>query len=105
MLDRTLDTTKAVAAEVRRAAEDLAVVATVLEQELPEEVQVGDVALAIAHADELEKQLEASAAKLLEANDALEREIEKRTEITKQRDESETRVAQLIKEVDDARGS
>lgn len=105
MLDRTLHTTKAVAAEVRRAAEDLAVVATVLEQELPEEVQVGDVALAIAHADELEKKLEASATKLVEANEALSHEIEKRVEVTKQRDESEARVAELTKEVDDSRAS
>ncbi|MGJ7578805.1 hypothetical protein ACSFA3_01335 [Variovorax sp. RHLX14] len=105
MLARTLDTTKAVAVEVRRAAEDLAVVATVLEQELPEEVQVGDVALAIAHADELEQKLSASAAKLVEANEALAHEIEKRVEVTRQRDESEARVAELTKEVDDSRAS
>ena len=105
MLDRTLDKTKAVAEEVQRAAEDLAVVGTVLEQELPAEVQVGDVALALAHAEELEQKLAASAEKLAEANLALEREIEKRTAVTKQRDESEARVEQLTKEADRSRAS
>ncbi len=105
MLDRTLDKTKAVAVEVQRASEDLAVVGTVLEQELPAEVQVGDVALALAHAEELERKLAASAEKLAEANEALAREIEKRAEVTKQRDESEARVEQLTREADRSRTS
>ena len=103
MLDRTLDKTKAVAAEVQRASEDLAIVGTVLEQKLPEDVQVGDVALAIAHAEELETQLAASAKKLQEANEALEHEITLRKQVTKERDASQAQVAELTKHADAAR--
>ncbi|MBT2324263.1 hypothetical protein J7E62_18085 [Variovorax paradoxus] len=81
-LDRTLDKTEAVAAEVQRASDDLAVINTVLEQELPEDVQVGDVAQAIEHTGQLEKRLAESAETLAEVNAALAQEIEKRKEAT-----------------------
>jgi hypothetical protein len=77
-LDQALDKTEAVAAEVQRASDDLAVINTVLEQELPEEVQVGDVAQAIEHTGQLEKRLAESAETLAEVNAALAEEIEKR---------------------------
>ncbi|MBB1602416.1 hypothetical protein [Variovorax sp. UMC13] len=77
-LDRTLKKNQAIAAEVQSASEDLAVVATVLEQELPDHVQVGDVAQAIEHANQLEKQLAQSAQELTKVNEALAKEVEKR---------------------------
>lgn len=77
-LDRTLKKNQAIAAEVQSASEDLAVVATVLEQELPDHVQVGDVAQAIEHANQLEKQLAQSAQALAKVNEALAHEVEKR---------------------------
>ncbi|WP_219217451.1 hypothetical protein [Variovorax boronicumulans] len=77
-LGRTLEKNQAIAAEVQSASEDLAVVATVLEQELPDHVQVGDVAQAIEHANQLEKQLAQSAQELAKVNEALAREVEKR---------------------------
>lgn len=77
-LDRTLKKNQAIAAEVQSASEDLAVVATVLEQELPGSVQVGDVAQAIEHANQLEKQLAQSAQELAKVNEALANEVEKR---------------------------
>jgi hypothetical protein len=79
-LDQTLEKTEAVAAEVQRASDDLAVINTVLEQELPDEVQVGDVAQAIEHTGQLEKKLAESAETLAEVNATLAEEIEKRTE-------------------------
>ena len=79
-LDQTLDKTEAVAAEVQRASDDLAVINTVLEQELPEDVQVGDVAQAIEHTGQLEKKLAESAEALAEVSATLAQEIEKRTE-------------------------
>jgi hypothetical protein len=79
-LDQTLQKTEAVAAEVQRASDDLAVINTVLEQELPDEVQVGDVAQAIEHTGQLEKKLAESAETLAEVNATLAEEIEKRTE-------------------------
>ncbi len=83
-LDRTLGKTEAVAADVQRASEDLAVINTVLEQELPKDVQVGEVAQAIEHTGQLEKKLAASAQQLAEVNAALAHEIEKRNEATEQ---------------------
>jgi hypothetical protein len=77
-LDQTLEKTEAVAAEVQRASDDLAVINTVLEQELPDDVQVGDVAQAIEHTGQLEKRLAESAETLAEVNAALAEEIEKR---------------------------
>ncbi|MBT2299915.1 hypothetical protein J7E70_05505 [Variovorax paradoxus] len=79
-LDQALEKTEAVAAEVQRASDDLAVINAVLEQELPDEAQVGDVAQAIEHTGQLEKKLAESAETLAEVNATLAEEIEKRTE-------------------------
>jgi hypothetical protein len=94
-LERTLEKTEAVAADVQRASDNLAVVNTVLEQELPEEVQVGEVAQAIEHTSQLEEKLARSAETLAEVNAALSEEIEKRLEITAQRDESQAEAEEL----------
>jgi phage-related minor tail protein len=95
LLDRTLEKTGKVAADVRRASHDLLVVNTVLEQELPEEVQVGEVAQAIAHTGELEKKLARSAEMLAQVNAALAKEIAKRVEVTEQLDQSQALVEKL----------
>ncbi len=87
-LDRTLAKSEQVAADVKRASDNLAVVSTVLGQELPEEVQVGEVAQAIEHTSQIEEKLAKSAQKLAEVNAALSEEIEKRLEVTAERDES-----------------
>lgn len=87
-LDRTLEKSEQVAADVQRASDNLAVVSAVLEQELPDEVQVGEVAQAIEHTSQLEEKLAKSAEKLAEVNAALSEEIEKRLEATAERDES-----------------
>ncbi|MDO9360410.1 MAG: hypothetical protein Q7T70_15635, partial [Polaromonas sp.] len=50
-LDHTLAKNEEVAADVQDASDHLAVVATVLEKELPDNVQVDDVAQAIEHAN------------------------------------------------------
>ena len=100
MLTRTLAQTRAVAADVRRAAEDLAVVNTVLEQELPKDVQVGDVALAITHTSDLEKRLVESAKTLAEVREALDVEVSRRVAVTRQRDESEAKLEALSKKDD-----
>ena len=94
-LERTLEKTEAVAADVQRASDNLAVVNTVLEQELPDEVQVGEVAQAIEHTSQLEEKLARSAETLAEVNAALSEEIEKRLEITAQRDESQAQAEEL----------
>lgn len=94
-LDKTLEKSEQVAADVQRASDNLAVVSTVLEQELPDEVQVGDVAQAIEHTSQLEEKLAQSAEKLAEVNAALSEEIEKRLEVTAERDESQALAKKL----------
>ncbi|VWX63271.1 conserved hypothetical protein [Burkholderiales bacterium 8X] len=75
-LGQTLKKTEKVASEVQSASDNLAVVSTVLEQEIPEVLQVGEVAQALEHAAELEKKLARSAEKLAEVKADLAREIE-----------------------------
>lgn len=94
-LDQTPGKTQAVAADVKRASEDLLVIGTVLEQELPDELQVGEVAQAIEHTGHLEKKLAESAESLTEVHAALEEEIEKRKNATAQRDASRALVEKL----------
>ncbi|MDM0013359.1 hypothetical protein QTH87_13025 [Variovorax sp. J22P168] len=94
-LDHSAGTTRTVAADVKRASEDLLVINTVLEQELPEELQVGDVAQAIEHTGHLEKKLAESAESLAQVHEALEQEIEKRKKVTAQRDASQALVEKL----------
>lgn len=94
-LDQTLEKSEEVAADVQRASDNLAVVSTVLEQELPDEVQVGEVAQAIEHTSQLEEKLARSAEKLAEVNAALSEEIEKRLEVTAERDESQALAEKL----------
>ncbi|MDP9991446.1 DNA repair exonuclease SbcCD ATPase subunit [Variovorax boronicumulans] len=94
-LDRTLQKSEEVAADVQRASDNLAVVSTVLEQELPDEIQVGEVAQAIEHTNQLEEKLAKSAEKLAEVNAALSEEIEKRLEATAERDASQALAEKL----------
>lgn len=103
-LEGTLQKSEEVATEVQRASDNLAVVSTVLEQELPDEIQVGEVAQAIEHTSQLEEKLAKSAEKLAEVNAALSEEIEKRLEVTAERDESQA-LAEKLKAKIRANGS
>ncbi|VTU28384.1 hypothetical protein [Variovorax sp. PBL-E5] len=104
-LDQTLDKTEAVAADVQRASDNLAVINTVLEQELPDDIQVGEVAQAIEHAGQLEKKLAQSAETLAEVNAALTQEIERRVEVTAERDENQAMIDKLNTKARSSRGA
>ncbi len=97
-LEQTPAKTQAVAADVKRASEDLLVINTVLEQELPDELQVGEVAQAIEHTGQLEKKLAESAESLAEVHAALKVEIEKRKAVTAERDAKQALVDKLKNE-------
>ena len=97
-LEHAAGKTHAVAADVQSASDDLLVINTVLEQELPDELQVGEVAQAIEHTGQLEKKLAESAESLAEVHAALKEEIEKRKAVTAERDARQAQVERLENE-------
>ena len=76
-LQDTQAKTKSVEVDIRKAADHAAVIGTVLAQELPAAVRVGDVAQAIAQTEELEHKLTESAQTLAEVTAELGREVKK----------------------------
>ena len=76
-LERTIDQAKAVAAEIRQAADNLAVVNTVLEEVLPDHVQVGEVAQALDQSGQVEEQIIRSA-EVLDALEAAQSQVAKK---------------------------
>jgi hypothetical protein len=72
-----LDKNKQATAEVKRAADDLAVVHAVLDTKLSKGASDGDVAKAVAEADKIEKRLTDSAGTLEQVNETLEKELSK----------------------------
>lgn len=70
-LEQTIDKAREVAAEIRQAADNLAVVNTVLEEKLPDHVQIGEVAQALDQSVEVEKQLSESVDRLQQVHDEL----------------------------------
>jgi 2C-methyl-D-erythritol 2,4-cyclodiphosphate synthase len=69
-----LDKNKQATADVKKAADDLAVVHAVLDTKLSKGTSDGDVGRAVAETDKVEKRLTKSAEKLDEVNETLERE-------------------------------
>lgn len=94
-LDEAQERMKAVEVEIRKASDHAAVLGTVLAQQLPDEVQVGEVAQAIEQTEDLEQQLAESAATLANVSAELGREIKKRRHVSEELDKSEARVARL----------
>jgi hypothetical protein len=72
-----LDENKQATEEVKRAADDLAVVHAVLDTKLTKGVSDGDVKRAVAETNAVEKRLAESAEKLDRVNDTLEREVQR----------------------------
>jgi C4-dicarboxylate-specific signal transduction histidine kinase len=76
---------------VEQSANELFVINTVLKQELPDEVQTGEVAEALRKTDALESRIQASAEDLAEVNQVLAQEIDERTDL--ERELAETKAA------------
>ena len=74
-LQEALDKNKEATAEVKRAADDLAVVHAVLDTKVAQGASDGDVRRAVEETDKVEKRLGDSADKLDQVNDVLEREV------------------------------
>jgi hypothetical protein len=94
-LEKTHEKAKAVEAEIVRASDHAGVIGAVLAQELPREVQVGDIAQAIEQTEALEQKLAESAATLADVSAELGREIKKRRQVTDKLNKSQARVEQL----------
>ena len=74
-LAKTLEKNKRAAETVHEVAEDLSVVHTVLESEVPKETLHPDVGQAIEQTDQLKDKLEAAEEKLKAVNEALEQQV------------------------------
>lgn len=72
-LESAIDKAKEVAAEIQQAADNLAVVNTVLQDQIPEDIQTGEVAQALGQSDEVEKTITKSAEVLNEVNTELDK--------------------------------
>lgn len=72
-LEEAIEKAKEVAADIRKAADDLAVANTVLETHLEAQQRSPEVDQALGHTDAVEKKLSQSADTLDEVNDALEK--------------------------------
>ena len=72
-LESAIDKAKEVAAEIQQAADNLAVANTVLQDQIPDEVQVGEVAQALDQSDQVEKTITKSAETLDQVNSELEK--------------------------------
>ena len=70
-----LDKNKQATEDVKKAADDLAVVHAVLDTKIAKGTSDGDVARAVAETDKVEKRLTKSAEKLDQVNETLEREV------------------------------
>ena len=76
-LAEALDRNQQATAEVKRAADDLAVVHAVLDTKIAHAESDVDVKRAVAETDKLEKRLERSAEKLDQVNETLAREVKR----------------------------
>ena len=83
-LQRALDQNVAATATVMQSADELLVINTVLKQELPDDVQTGEVAQALQKTDALEVKIHDTAQDLAEVNQALSQEIAERTALEQQ---------------------
>ena len=90
-LGRALDQNTAVQDAVERSAAELVVINAVLKQEIPDHVQVGDVAQALQRTDELEVKINDTAQDLAQVNEVLAHEIDQRVDL--ERELAETKAA------------
>ena len=99
---KPLQKTEAVIADLESAADHAMVIGTVLEKELPGEVQVGEVAQAIEQTGDLKQQLAESAETLTEVSAELVHEIVKRRKVSKQLEASRAQVHDLQAEASES---
>ena len=90
-LVHALDLSEAVKDTIEQSAAELVMINAVLKQELPDDVQVGDVAYALQRTDELEVKINDTAQDLAQVNEVLAQEIDQRVDL--ERELAETKAA------------
>lgn len=100
-LARALDQNEAVKETVEQSANELLVVNAVLKQELPKEVQAGEVALALRKTDELETRIQESTEDLAQVNQVLAHEIDERADLERELAKTKAELAQAKSETAD----
>ena len=93
-LGRALDQNTAAQDVVENSAAELAVINTVLKQEIPDHVQVGDVAQALQRTDELEAKISDAAQDLAQVNEVLAQEIDQRADLEHELAETKAALAE-----------
>ncbi|MCZ8256534.1 MAG: hypothetical protein O9327_12820 [Polaromonas sp.] len=92
-LARALEKNDAIQDTVERSAQELDLVNSVLEKEIPVNVKKGDIAMALVKTAELEDQIQASADELDHVNELLQQEIAEREELEKKLRSAEAKLA------------
>lgn len=92
-LRHALEKSEAVKELVEQSAHDLVVINAVLKQEIPDDVQTGEVAQALQKSDALESQMQDSAADLAQVNEALEHEIAERERLESELAQTKAKLA------------
>ena len=83
-LELALEQNETIQDTVGQSAAELVVINAVLKQEVPADVQMGEVAQALQKTDELEGRIQTSADELAQVNEVLKQEISERADLERQ---------------------
>ena len=83
-LERALDQNVTVQDTVERSAAELLVINAVLKQEIPDHIQIGEVAQALQKTDELESKISDTAEDIAHVNQVLAKEIGERVDLERE---------------------
>ena len=95
LLADALDKNETIQEAVGQSAAELCVIHAVLKQEVPDHMQVGDVAQALEKTDELENRIQTAAEELADVNEKLKQEIKARAELEQQLASTRVALAQV----------
>ena len=93
-LTDALSQNESVKEAVEQTASELVVINAVLKQEIPDHVQVGEVAQALQKNDELEARIQESAAELAEVNEVLAQQVDERESLERELENTKAALAQ-----------
>lgn len=101
-LARALDLNEAATETVEETAAELVMINAVLKQELPDDVQVGDVAHALQRTEELEVKINDATQDLTQVNEVLTQEIVQRMDLERELAQTKAELAEAKSGADQA---